>query len=48
MDGIVKDSAEEVKLKYDRAHTVGYLLKKMPQTYAVNFRIFHEIKQRYP
>ena len=43
MDGFVKDSAEEVKLKYGRAHAIGYLLKKMPQTYAVNMRIFNEI-----
>lgn len=44
MEGIVKDSPEVVKLKYERAHAIGYLLKKMPQTYGVNTRIFHEIK----
>ncbi len=46
MQAVLKESPEAVKVNYDRGHTVGYLLKKMPQTYLVNERVFTELKKR--
>lgn len=38
----------EFKLKYQYEHAVGYLYKRMPNTYASAYRILHEIKHRLP
>ena len=39
---------QEFKLFYQREHTVGYLMRKMPYHYQVFKRLLHEVKQRVP
>ena len=44
----VKSETIEHTLKYQAEHAVGYAYKRMPNTYASIYRIFHEIKHRMP
>ena len=35
-------------MQYHREHAIGYLQRKMPYTYTVYKRIFHELNMRMP